>query len=216
MVERLKYSPAAPRAHRLFMPHAFSQYLTKMTCGIYGIFSSCTRECLYVGQSKNIEYRWKQHLSKLRRGKHPQKKFSQWFRDHGCSPSVLSFRILEECIDESCVKNRLEIKWFNELEPLYYSQLPSMNSSYTSLRRAHRPSKKAENRTSYAYHCKYCLKSFSLLRKKQGQFAYCSRECKFADNKKLRIVDAGDVIRMLNAGYSFAHIGNAMARRLPL
>lgn len=36
-----------------------------MTVGVYGIFDSKTNECLYIGMSKNIELRWKNHLKKI-------------------------------------------------------------------------------------------------------------------------------------------------------
>lgn len=101
-----------------------------MTIGIYGIFDNETDECLYVGMSKNIEERWKQHIKLLRNKKHKRKDFVEWFHAHGAVEELLSFKTLEESECDESVLNLAEIKWFNELKPKYYGKKPSLNEKW--------------------------------------------------------------------------------------
>jgi len=50
-----------------------------MTTGIYGIFLEDTDECLYVGQSTDIEIRWSHHRLDLAQGKHHNKLFQIYY-----------------------------------------------------------------------------------------------------------------------------------------
>lgn len=50
--------------------------------GIYRIYCLITGKS-YIGQSKNIEERWKQHLYELKRNKHHSKKLQQDFNRYG-------------------------------------------------------------------------------------------------------------------------------------
>lgn len=101
-----------------------------MTIGVYGIFDSRNNTCLYVGQSKTIEQRWKSHLNSLRRAKHKCHEFNLFYQNIE-NESVLDFRILEECQDDDRIKNSIEIKWFNILEPRFYGKVPSTNERWT-------------------------------------------------------------------------------------
>lgn len=100
-----------------------------MTVGIYSLYDVKTNECLYVGQSKNCEERFKNHKKLLRNKKHRRVDFIAWFQDYG--EDRLGFKILEECEDNDYDKNKLEIYWFNELQPKFYGLKPSMNGKWT-------------------------------------------------------------------------------------
>lgn len=101
-----------------------------MTVGIYGIFDSDTDKCLYVGQSQNIEKRWKEHLKHLKYKIHKRTDFNEWYHDRGATPDLLCFLLLEECENDSKIKNTLELKWFNKLSPCFYGVKPSIKNQY--------------------------------------------------------------------------------------
>lgn len=103
---------------------------TSMTVGVYGIFDKRDDTCLYVGQSKNIELRWRKHLNGLRANRHSRKKFSRWLHDHG--EDNLDFRVLETCENTPKIKNELEQKWFDDLSPLFHGKSPSSRGVYGS------------------------------------------------------------------------------------
>lgn len=100
-----------------------------MTVGIYLIQDKITQENLYVGQSKNIEQRWKSHLKRLRGNRHLDS-FNEYFKSINKDESRLLFSILEECEDNDSIKNELEIKWFNILSPKCYGKVPSLNNKW--------------------------------------------------------------------------------------
>lgn len=146
-----------------------------MTTGIYSINDKNTGECLYVGQSKDIEYRWKQHLSKLVLGTHLNS-FCTWFVEMGSDVNRLQFNVLEVCSNEDEIKNSLEIKWFKSLTPKFYGKEPSINdkwehSSETKLKIGRKSSKPP---TFYILVCEKCSKVFW---KKSYERKYCSKRC---------------------------------------
>lgn len=98
-----------------------------MTIGIYGIFDNSNDECLYIGQTLDINLRWKQHLKLLKSKKHPRKDFAEWYHS-GNNSDLIDFRVLEECKKDEL--NDFEIKWFNLLLPKYYGKKPSINESW--------------------------------------------------------------------------------------
>lgn len=102
-----------------------------MTVGIYGIFCSDTGECLYVGQSKDIESRYYQHLKNLRNGNHRRKDFVDWFKVRSDNPDKMIFAIIEETPDSDFEKNKVEIFWFKELQPRFFGKVPSLNDKWT-------------------------------------------------------------------------------------
>lgn len=61
---------------------------------------------IYIGQSVNIEGRWSDHLSELRRNKHCNKKLQNTYNKYS---NTIKFEILEEC-DVSELDNK-EIYW---------------------------------------------------------------------------------------------------------
>jgi group I intron endonuclease len=113
-----------------------------MACGIYAIFDSYNGACLYVGQSKDIQERWKAHLKGLKSGNHNRKEFIKWFNRHGGDPHALRFQILEQCENSNRIKDFLEMKWFVTLKPLFYGQIPN------SLTRTWSQSSKTRQKTS--------------------------------------------------------------------
>lgn len=98
-----------------------------MVCGVYGVFDAFTGECLYVGQSKNVECRLQHHMAALARHAHIRTEFDQWFREHGDDPHSLESRLLERCEDTDDAKNFAECKWFSILRPRFYGVKPSMD-----------------------------------------------------------------------------------------
>lgn len=96
------------------------------------IYSATDGACLYVGQSKHIEARFRQHVTKLknrRTGALPR--FVEWYHAHGAQESLLHLVILEKCADDDLVKNELEAFWFDELRPRFYGKAPSLSETWT-------------------------------------------------------------------------------------
>jgi len=94
-----------------------------MTVGIYGWFDKETGQCLYVGQSSNIEKRKKSHLKSLKSRKHSRKDFSEYYHQKDNKEDIY-LKILEETKNDLKIKNAAEIKWFIELKPLFYGMKP--------------------------------------------------------------------------------------------
>lgn len=94
-----------------------------MTVGIYGWFDKETGQCLYVGQSSNIEQRKCSHLKLLRNKKHSRKEFSEYYHQKD-NKNDIYLKILEETENDLEIKNSAEIKWFLELQPLFYGMEP--------------------------------------------------------------------------------------------
>lgn len=81
-----------------------------MTRGIYKITCVPTGR-VYVGASVDVENRWKQHLSDLRKEYHCNPHLQRAFLKHG--ESAFEFSILQECSDLIPA----EIHWIRELTP---------------------------------------------------------------------------------------------------
>lgn len=102
-----------------------------MTVGIYGIFDATTNECLYVGQSKEIEVRFRQHITKLKNKRsNALKSFVDWYHDQGAIEASMILKILESCPNKRLVKNQVEAKWFDKLEPRFYGKIPSLSETW--------------------------------------------------------------------------------------
>jgi len=84
-----------------------------MKCGIYLITCKHPRGRIYyyVGQTSNFRRRVAAHLSKLRAGKHHNRKMQFFWSKHG--ESAFSFSMIEECGPESL--DRLEQWWLSEM-----------------------------------------------------------------------------------------------------
>lgn len=102
-----------------------------MTTGVYGLFDAKNGTCLYVGQSKNVQNRFRQHITKLKNKRsRALDKFVEWYHSNGASEEILEFKILEECANDEYTKNFLESKWYYELKPVFAGKIPSMNESW--------------------------------------------------------------------------------------
>lgn len=146
-----------------------------MTCGIYAIFDASTDECLYVGQSSTIERRWKRHIINLRNGNHPRKDFVEWFESHNKQSDSLRFETLESCEDVDETRNRIEMLWFEKLEPKFYGDEPGVNYKWKHSEETKRKIGEAlKGRKMYDYICKVCKNDFSHHRLNRS---YCSRAC---------------------------------------
>ncbi len=73
-----------------------------MSCGVYAIINRHNGK-LYIGSSIDIENRWNDHLSLLRRGKHNNYYLQSIYNGHG--KEGLEFKIIEEC-KEDCLRQR--------------------------------------------------------------------------------------------------------------
>lgn len=166
-----------------------------MTIGIYSISDSETGEVLYVGQSSNIEERWKHHLKRLRGSRHLDS-FSKWFKNREGNESCVEFHILEECENIDSIKNQLEIKWFNILKPKFYGAVPSENRTWTHSRETRMKISDSSRKVFRVYimKCKNCGKYFS----KNRERTFCSTNCARLDlNQKQRIVVDKDTLNDL-------------------
>lgn len=84
--------------------------------GIYCIKNTITNK-KYVGSSKNIYYRTKQHLSHLRKNKHCSKYFQNSFNKYG--EDVFITEILEICTNNVKILREKEKYWIDTLLPEY-------------------------------------------------------------------------------------------------
>jgi hypothetical protein len=133
-----------------------------MTSGIYGIYDSYNGDCLYIGQSGNIEYRWKQHIRNLNNGKHKRKDFIRWFVNHANDPHAMEFKILRVCKNSEEEKNFYEAQWFFIMKPRFYGKLPSKKDSFrptykTRIAISNGVRKQLRNRQTI---CNYCGRLF--------------------------------------------------------
>lgn len=154
-----------------------------MISGIYSLFDSETLECLYVGQSKDIDGRYYGHLKSLRLGTHNRKDFVEWFNIRNKDPESIAFCLLEECENEDSIKNTLEIKWFNELKPRFYGKLPNLNEKWEHSQETRNKisngvtkSLKVNHHQTVKLFCENCQKIFEVKYEKRKQ-KFCSRDC---------------------------------------
>lgn len=134
-----------------------------MTIGIYGLFYE--KECLYIGQSVNIEGRVKDHLGKLSRGHHGLLDFQTFSDKHG----LPEWRILAETTQERLSPTELE--FFNTFKPRFFGYTPSAFTSYTYGSRA----------TTTPIICAICATPFLA----QGVRAkFCSKSCYYEGRKR--------------------------------
>ena len=85
-----------------------------MSCGVYKITNKLTGEC-YIGSSKNIEKRFKQHKQPGYWKKQPNNPLYKAFQEYGLAD--FNFDILEESSDDNL--KGLEDKYIRELIPAY-------------------------------------------------------------------------------------------------
>lgn len=82
-----------------------------MTIGIYALYWA-EQDLIYIGQSQNIEVRFREHISLMRRCKHTNYKVQNTFNLYG----VPTLNILEICKIEDT--NTLEVYWTKEFDAL--------------------------------------------------------------------------------------------------
>lgn len=173
-----------------------------MICGIYAIFDFETDECLYVGQSKDVDFRLVQHFRKLRSGKH-LKSFADWFESVGRDESRVVFSLLEECKNTDKAKNVAEMKWFRVLEPKFFGKQPSLNDKWEHSKET--KDKIAKGNIAFLVKnnrkkeilfqtklCDYCHKKFQTPAEKP--MANCSSRC--AHNSRIVVIDKSTLIKL--------------------
>lgn len=82
--------------------------------GIYKI-TNIVNGNFYIGQSVDIESRWKSHLYELKKNIHGNEHIQRAWNKYGSNN--FTFEIIEEC--ENDVLNNRELYWMNELKPQY-------------------------------------------------------------------------------------------------
>lgn len=119
-----------------------------MSIGIYALIWE-EPELTYVGQSIEIESRYKRHLYKLKTGTHYNAKLSATYAKYG-EPTLC---ILQEC--KSIDLNKLEVYWINQLDSINngLNVVEGGGSSY------------GVNHSTSCYSKNQILKVFSLLTK---------------------------------------------------
>jgi len=86
--------------------------------GIYGIKNTLNNK-IYIGQSKNINKRWKTHIRQLRKNRHYNKHLLSSFNNNG--EGSFEFLVLEECKESDL--NTKEEEWINKFpRELVYNQ----------------------------------------------------------------------------------------------
>lgn len=83
-------------------------------CGVYKI-TCLSNDKIYIGSSKDISNRFRQHKYLLKKYKHDNKFLQNDWNKYG--ESNFKFEILEECNEED--RFNLEQKYFDELEPFW-------------------------------------------------------------------------------------------------
>ena len=79
--------------------------------GIYKIFNKVNGK-FYIGSSKDIFGRWKEHLSELRNNKHFNSHLQSSWNKY--SEESFIFQILEECENNEKILEETEQKWLDE------------------------------------------------------------------------------------------------------
>lgn len=182
-----------------------------MTCGIYAIFSALDDDCLYVGQSQNVERRWREHVTKLKnRRKSALQTFVDWYHANGADESLLKFELVEICDNTDLAKNQAEGRWFDKLQPRFYGKVPSLSERWShseanrkAIADGLRNSKGCTCNTSDncvrhpLVNCGHCGKAFNDSRWDRPK-KYCSRACSdYVKVNRLKELLPKDVLEQL-------------------
>lgn len=180
-------------------------------CGVYAIFDSRTNECLYVGQSSNVLLRFKKHTYLLKSRKH-RKDFVAWFEDHNFDVKSIKFEIMEMCDNEDGIKNSLEIKWFNELSPKFYGQVPSMNSKWSHSEETISKIKDHSQRGCkiFYYDCEGCGKVFISNKRRYKKHVFCSVKCSSSHFSVVNKFDYDTISGMYASGMTQCEIAKEL------
>ena len=154
-----------------------------MSSGIYVIEDRETKECLYVGQSKDLAMRQRKHLQKLKNGSHPRKDFVEWFKLNG--EDRLQFHIVETELKTDDELNLSEIWWFNKLSPRFYGKQPSLNEAWShSLETRSKISQALKGRkvqgSGFTHTCPVCYTEFA---SSKSVRTFCSVDCRIKSNR---------------------------------
>ncbi len=84
-----------------------------MTCGVYCLYFECDDGQYYIGESSNIEKRYKEHCNNLVRGSHINYKLSNAYSRYG-----MPIMEVVEATDEADLKRR-EVFWIREFNSFY-------------------------------------------------------------------------------------------------
>lgn len=166
-----------------------------MSIGIYGIFSN-KNDCLYIGQSVQIETRFKRHLSKLRNGTH-RKEFVSWFSVNGGDSLV--FKILEYCVVEDL--NIKEIHYFNEHSPMFFGKQPSKGDSFKVSDSTKKKISDTLSNEPKELTCHFCKEKYFSKRNTK----YCSISC---GSTRVSADDINTMILLHKSGFSLSYIGS--------
>lgn len=128
-------------------------------CGVYKIINTVNGK-FYIGSSKNIKSRWKQHIDKLRENKHGNTYLQNAWNKYG--EQSFWFEIIEEC--EPHVQFEREQYYLNTLNPFD-------NRGYNIVRQISKDYMSDHYMVKECSKCKKIYQTFSHLSK------YCD-ECK--------------------------------------
>lgn len=117
-----------------------------MTCGIYIILNN-KNGSKYIGQSQNIEKRWRQHKKKLDNNKHYNTYLQNSWNKYG--KNSFSFMILESC-HKNALNSREQywIRYHNTYNNKKHYNLTPGGDSQNNKSKKHKHSKKTKNKTS--------------------------------------------------------------------
>jgi len=105
--------------------------------GIYAIRNKINGK-VYIGQSRNIQKRFKQHLDALERGRHHSKKLQKDFDELG--PDKFALEFLELCSSEHLDQKETEwIMKFDSIKNGYNVQDPQTRRPWSFFKREKRP-----------------------------------------------------------------------------
>lgn len=141
--------------------------------GVYQITCECDEKekRIYIGSSKNIEKRWKDHRKDLRRGKHRNIKFQQCWDKHG--EKSFKFEILMLCVEDQL------LFWEQDFLDRYCNTFVDgkrqcKNESLNMNQYAHKyPSKEGENHPMFGkYHDDETRKKMSDSHKDENHYLF--------------------------------------------
>lgn len=105
-----------------------------MTCGIYKI-TNIKNDKIYIGQSINIERRWKRHLSASKNPKSHEYNAPLHIDMRKFGDEAFEIEILEECNKEEL--NEKEKYWIEETKAFQYGYNNSFNAGCNKLRKTY-------------------------------------------------------------------------------
>lgn len=118
-----------------------------MTCGIYMIMNNKNGK-KYIGQSQDIEKRWKEHKERLENNKHYNTHLQNSWNKYG--KNAFSFIIIERC-HKNALNNR-ERYWINYHNtynnPQHYNLTPGGDIGIRGAHKGHKHSKETKKKIS--------------------------------------------------------------------